>query len=331
MTPNTSVSLRRDDIGLRLDAINLAAVRQGHVGMEVAPLIESPRKRGEYTYRDLKDILVPQDTRRTPEGAYNRITRHFGKKSYKVENRGLEGPIDIDQEAEWKEVIDIEDEISEATRHGVLEGHEQDVMDIISAKAANETLAAADKWSNDSADVTGNFMVAKHKFRLQCGAAPNSLLLDVAAVDQLMQNASVLDKAGQSGNRTPEAKSLHNVNGQARLDALAVALGVENIIVADSVKNTAGQPLAASLATMFPITRAVLFRRETAATTRTQQWLRTIHWSEAGSRPGCAFDEYDEPKTRKRVLRHLLDYKVEEVNPECVYVFEGVIDTAIYA
>lgn len=333
VSSTAEVSTLRDDIGLRFDAIDLEANRLGYVGFRVSPHIEAPRKRGRFTKRTLSQIMKSPDTRRTAAGGFNRITQHFSSDSYEIEHRGLEGELFIEDEAEWAEMIDSEDMIIEATRDGVLQGHEQDVMDIITGTAADVTVLEANQWNDPTALVANHFSIWKEKVRRQCGVRPNTLLVDAAVVDQLMQNDSVLEKAGKmSGGSVRDLLELHDAERTLRLSALAIALGLTEIIEADAIKNVGvdGPDADADLMPMFPIDRAVLFRKETANTTRRAQWLRTIHWSAAGSRIGAAFDEYNEPQTLARILRHRLDYKVKVVNPECAYILEDVIDPTIF-
>lgn len=332
VSSTVEVSSPREDIGLRFDAIDLDANAAGFIGFEMAPLIEAPRKRGRFTKRDIGQILISEDTRRTAKGAFNRITRSFGEGRYEVEHRGLEGEVFVEEEAEWEEMISAEDVVIEATRYGVIEGHERDVAKMVTDRAVDLPVLDADWWNLEDSLVTDAFAIWKEKFKRQCGRSPNTLQCDTAVVDQLMQNASVLEKAGKTGSSVRELLELHDAARELRLQALAIALGLSKIVESRSVKNTAEQGPGAVpvLETIFPQDRAVLFARDDRPTTMVQQWLRTIHWSAAGSRPGTAFDEYDEPQTLSRVLRHRMDYVVQEINAEAAMIIGNVIDTTIF-
>ncbi|MEP3481613.1 MAG: hypothetical protein ABJZ55_20390 [Fuerstiella sp.] len=327
----TDIGTPRDDIGLFFEAIDLDAMRRGYIGMLVAPIIESVYKRGRFSRRDVKQVLKSTDASRTASGGYNRVTSRFDEGDFSVKERGLEERVDMNEHAENLGMIDSELVAAEATRHGVLEDHELRVIQKINSVAVAETLSAGDKWSNDAADVVKYFARLKRVFRLQCGVQPNCMVIDESALDVLAVNPSVIEAAGRVGSSVEQALEFNDVNRELRRRAVAIALGLQEIIVSKGIHNTAGEPLESSLSTIFPEDKAVLMVKSAEPTTRHQQWLRTVHWSAGGSRPGCAFEEYVEPQTKSNVIRHLLDTDVIEVNREAVMVLGGVLDLDFFA
>jgi len=332
---SSQIATPRDDLGLYFESVDLESIRMGYVGFLVAPMIEAPLRRGRYSFRTIGQTLKKtQDATRTDEGRFNRTRSEFGEKTYAVVSRGLEEPVDHAQEAEFLGMIDSELIAAESTRHGVLEDHELRVIEKIAALTPEEDLSAnsgAKQFDNAAADPVANFAVWKRNFRLKCGYQPNALLLDQTAVDQLAANPAVVEAAGRAGSSFREALEFNDVNRELRRQAIAVALGISEIVESGGIKNTAGAPLDSSLATTFAEDHAVLFIKDTGPNTRRTQWLRTAHWSGNGSRPGCAFEMYEEPQTDSTIIRHRLDTEILEINSEAVMLLDNVIDLTIFS
>lgn len=327
-TPNAAIVTPRDDIGLFFDSIDLDSVRMGFIGFQLAPVIEATLRRGEYSYRSIAQVLQKYpDASRTDEGGFKRIRNQFSRKSFAIGSRGLEEPVDNATEAEYLGMIDLDLIAAQSTRHGVLEDHESRVIEKINAVTPAATLTGTDQWHDDSSDPVKQISIWKRDFRLQCGEQPNTLTVDETVVDQLAVNPAVVEAAGRVGSNLREALEFNDVNRRLRLQAIAVALGLSQIIESKGMLNEAAQPKAASLATTFPETKAVLTLTRSGNNTRERQWLRTAHWSANGSRPGCVFEEYDEPRIDSRVIRHRMDDEILVINSECVMVIDDVIDT----
>ena len=330
MTTRASSALTspRDDIGLFFEAIDLESIRRGYIGFQVAPVIESPFAFGKYSYRDVKSVLKKTDAKRTAEGGFNRISSQFSTNSFQVQQRGLEEQVDYFTAQSNIGLVDSELVAAEATRHGVLEDHEMQVIDKINALTATTTLSTStDKWSHDSSDPVDQFVTYIRNFRLNCGHRPTSLLIDQTVVDCLGKNPAVLEAAGHAGSNFADALR-YNAGREVKKAAIAAALGIGEIIESGGIRNTARDPLAASLVTTLTETDAVLFIRDMGPSTRNVQWLRTVHWSGNGSRVGCAFEQYEEPQTDSTVIRHRMDSTIIEVNSEAVMLIDGVIDTS---
>lgn len=302
----------RDDLGLGFNAIDVDAMQMGYVGFAIAPIIEANVAFGEYRKTKIGQLLQPRNTERNSDGSFSRIGNEFGVDNFKTKDHGLESPVDNRDNAIFAAMLDSYLVAAGLTRQGVIEDHENKVIAIINAISAT---GATNEFDDDAANITKDFAAYKQAFRLQCGVKPTSLVVDTSVVDAMMENSSVLDKFVGSQSRTAR---------EITLTGLAAALGLDEVIEANAVKNTVAAPKAASLATSWPVDKALLFRRSTAPTTLTQQFLRTVHWSGNGSRPGCSFEEYDEPKTDSRVVRSRMEYQIKTINSECALVLDGI-------
>lgn len=303
----------RDDLGMGFDGIDLEALRLGFVGLIIAPLIDANLVMGQFRKMNIKNWLQPRSTARNADGSYQRIGAEFDLGQFSCEEHGLESPVDYRDAAAFGDLIDAEMVAAELCRHGVLEAHEKRVIALV------ETLTpttATNKFDDDAANITLDFVAYKATFRAQCGFNPTSLVIDSKVVDYLMENGSVQDKFVGSADRTARAITLKG---------LAAALGLDEVIESGGMKNTVASPKAASLATTWNADKGLLFRRSTAPTLRTPQFMRTIHWSGNGSLPGAMFEEYEEPQKNGKVIRLRNDVDEVIINSECALLLDDLL------
>lgn len=309
---SSALTTPREDIGLGFDAIDVEAMQAGYVGFQIAPIIEASVAFGQYRKTNLGQLLQPRNTARNSDGGFNRIGNEFDKDTFQTADHGLEMSVDYRDAAIYAAMVNAEMVAAGLTRAGVIEDHENKVIAVIDAITP---VGATNEFDDDAANLTLDFAAYKQTFRLACGAKPTSLVIDTSIVDALMENSAVLDKFVGSQSRTAR---------EITLIGLAAALGLDEVIEANSVKNTVSAPKAFSLATSWPVDKALLFRRSTSPTTLVPQFLRTIHWSGNGSRPGCSFEQYEEPKTDSTVIRSRMEYQIKTINATCAMVLDGI-------
>lgn len=307
----------REDIGLGFDEIDVESIRAGYVGFQIAPLIEANYKSGQYRTMKLNQLLQKRDASRNPDGSFKRIDADFEMKTYRCKDYGLEMPVDNSRAAEFAGIIDSEQVAASLARHGVLEAHELRVIAVIDAITPT-AVGSGHKFDDDTAPLTADFAGYKQTFREACGFAPNALCLDQSVIDLMMENASIQDKFVGANNRTAR---------EIMLTGLAAALGLEEVIAANGMQNTVASPKAASLATTWPRAKALLFRKSMAPNTETPQFMRTIHWSGAGSRPGCSFEQYEEPQTDSTVIRQRMDTTEDVIYSGCAMVLSTILSS----
>ncbi len=304
----------RDDIGLAFDEIDLEAVRGGYVGLQIAPIAEANLKFGTFRKMKLEQLLQPRNVSREANGGFKRIDADFEVDSYKVEDYGVEMRVDYSDAAAFSGLIDSEMTAAELTRHSVLEAHEMRVIAVVNALTPGATVGSGNKFTDPTSPLTTNFIGYKQTFRLQCGMSPNALCVDSEIIDYMLENASVQDKFAGADDRT--ARKL-------ALSGLAAALGIDEVIESNAVKNTKTGNQARTLASMWPRQKALLFRKSNG-TVVMPQFMRTIHWSGNGSRPGCVFEQYEEPQTDGTVLRHRMDTQEKVIYTECAMVLDTI-------
>ena len=302
----------REDLGLGFDALDVEAMQGGYVGFQIAPIIEASVAFGQYRKVDLGQLLQPRKTDRNSDGSFKRIGAEFKTGAFKTEDHGLEMPVDYRDSAIYAGMIDSEMQAAMLTRAGVIEAHENRVIALVDALSGT---GATNEFDDAAADLAADFAAYKRTFRLACGVKPNALCVDSSIVDAMMNNSSILDKFVGANSRTAR---------DIRLQGLAAALGLDEVIEANSVKNTVAAPKAVSLATSWTEDNALLFVKSTAQTTLVPQFARTIHWSGNGSRPGCSFEQYEEPQKDGTVIRARLEVQEVVLYSTCAMLITGV-------
>lgn len=312
---SSSLVTPREDIGLGFDALDLEGLRMGYVGLKIAPVADARTAFGQYRKLSIAQMLQPRKSDRNADAGFKRIDAEFTTANFATVDRGLEMRVDNLDAAIYAEMIEADAVAAMLTRHGVLEAHEQRIVAIIDALSGSATSAASHAFDVSDANITDDFRAYKEAFRMRCGAYPTSMVLDQSMVDALMENTSVLDKFVGSSGRT--AKDI-------TLTGLAAALGLDEVVPANAVKNTVAAPKAISLATTWPQAKALLYRSSMAPPVVAAQFMRTIHFSGAGSRIGCSFEEYEDPRTDGRIIRARMMTTEDIIHAEAGLVITGI-------
>lgn len=302
----------REDIGLGFDAIDLDAMLAGYVGFQIAPIIEAQVAFGQFRKMNIGQMLQPRKTDRNGDGSFKRIDADFVTDTFQTADHGLEMTVDYRDKAIYAAMIDSEMVAASLTRAGVMEAHEARVIALVDALSGT---GSANEFDDQAADLAADFAVYKRTFRMACGYKPNALVVDTSIVDAMMNNSSILEKFVGSPDRTAR---------QIRLNGLAAALGLDEVIEANSVKNTVSAPKAFSLSTVWTEDNALLFRKTTAQTTLMPQFARTIHWSGNGSKPGCSFEQYEKPEIDGTVIRSRLEVQEKVIYSACAMLITNV-------
>lgn len=316
---STKVSLTpvglRPDIGLALDEFDLQANQEGFIGLRIAPAIEVPLQAGTYPIAKLTDKLRRAQTLRNDDGTYNGSDMSRNTGSYKTEDHGHVVVVDDRSKKKYEHVFDADMESAEIGRDVVLRGHNQRVIEKALAISNNDAASAV--WTNTGTDIITDIRTAKLAIRNRGGGKANVLVVEYEVFEYMRDNDAIIDRLKYSGHQNPNRGSIDEI-------AVAQALGLDEIIVADSLDNTANEGQAASLAPQWDKTKALLFTRRTNGTTAKAQFMRTFHWGEDGSTVGGAFEKYRDENKRAFVVRSRMETQEKVLYDACGQVLTGV-------
>lgn len=169
------------------------------------------------------------------------------------------------------------------------------------------TLAGANQWSDyASSDPIKDSDVASRTIRRNTGAKPNTLFVGALAWEKLKEHPLILDKYKhtQKGVMTPEL--------------VAAVLEIGELIVGDTVENTAAEGGTFAGADLW--TDNVLFLVRNAPGLGVGNGAYTFIWDERGNVP-WAIEQYRDERIRSEVSRIFTHYVPKVVSAQHGYLY----------
>ncbi len=239
------MSQLKSQIDMLLTGASSAYIPEGYICEEILPMIGAVQSSGKLAKYGNQHLRI-ENSVKSGRGAYRRveaITRSTA--SYQIEGHGLEGLV---SKEDYKNVLnpyDAEkDETMGLTSMLWLEKEQvlADTLTSTSIITQNATLAGSDQYSDyTNSDPLDDFATARSTVRSGCGMAPNLAAMDWAVWNMLRFHPQMLDALGFKMARP----------GGLSPDELAVALGVEKLLIGKAVKNSAKEGQSDSLAAVW--------------------------------------------------------------------------------
>ena len=199
----------------------------------------------------------------------------------------------------------------------VLRSQERRVAQKVMDTGTFENAAAAKAWNSYAdADPLADVEKAKEHFRFSVGLKPNALVMDEDVLRHISMCQAVMERVKYT---SPNA-----IRGQLTLEQLKAYFGIENIVVAGAVFNSAKKGTPKKIEAIWPKDKVLLARLSSGGQDLKEPSLgRTFVWEEDA--PGLIVTEqYREEQTRSDV------YRVRQNTDECVqftgagYILTGV-------
>lgn len=314
-TPSAAVENYRPDIALTLEEFSLDANQRGFVGLQIAPEMEVDVVSDVYPVIPKESLMKSYATDRAADGTYGKVSGTFESASYSCDEHGIEERVDRRDARRFGNYIDAEMLAAERTRDIVLKNHNARVIEL--ALGIGNSAGAGTAWSTAaSATPVENVLAAKVAVRNRCGAIPNAMCIDWEAFENLRKCAQIVDRLKYSGHTDPK---------NVPIQAVAQVLGLDELIVSGAVTDGAEAPSAASVASMWTRTIALVFVKSTSRDTRRMQFMRTFHWGQDGSTVGSTFESYYDPTRRSDIMRHRMDTDEKVVYSDVGQLITGVL------
>lgn len=322
-----SSALTRWDASLNTAEFDMEMNRRGFIG----PRVLKPRVVGNqsasYGKISVEELLRSQETSRRARGGYGRDTFEVGQTSYATAEYGWETPIDDREKRVYRDLVDQESVAMMRALSIVADQYEREVADAVfnttTWTGSSLTTAVSTPWATHaSATPIADVIAAADKVALNCGQQPNALILNWREWMNMLQCASV-----KSMLATTKDQSLSNL-----ASAVAALCGLENIVVANGIKNTANVKQTASLARIWADNYAMVAKIATSDDPKEICLGRTWMFSEENA-PGAAGDgstlavvmeEYREESTRGTVYRCRNDRQIQVLYAECGHLLTSV-------
>lgn len=217
-----------------LTNVSSALIPQGMIAEKIFPKVQVGQysgKLGKYG----KNFLRIERSIKGGRGKYRQVEPIArSTDSFNIEGHGLEGLVTKEDYANAQQPFDAErDETMGLTSHLLVE-KEYAVASLLSNTSViatnNVTLAGGDQYSDYlSSTPVEDFSDYRAAVRSSCGLPPNVAMMDWAVWNKLRYHPQILDTLGFKDNRP----------GGLNEAELAMALGVEKILIAQGVYNSA--------------------------------------------------------------------------------------------
>jgi hypothetical protein len=310
MAQNSGTVLR-PDLALLANEFALEASRQGFVGLNIMPRWDSAVQTASYKYVKPGEMLKNVETKRAPGSAYSRSTHAFESQNFTCVEYGHEEPID-DTEASAN--IGFDDESSAVRRCTdiILRAHERRVQAI--AHAQTNTGAVGTSWAT-TATCTPKTDVrdAKITVRNLIGVEPDLFVCPEAVYNRILESTDFK-------SRTQYVNNVEGVSEALKRSLVASYLGVQELIVATAVYNTADEGVGDGFTAtdIWDDDEAFLLVRPRGGLADPGQFGRTVIWTQMG-RNLVNVDNYREEQTASQVYRTRMYADEAVVNPNAIY------------
>ena len=246
----------------------------------------------------------------TPAGGYTRVGYGLSTGTYRTIERGFEKVLadPIAKASQTPEDLRVKD-LAFLTNLIQME-LEKDVAAaafVTGVWGTSNTLTGTNQWSDfDVSDPIANADTAIRTIKRNTGARPNVLFVGLLAWEKLKEHPLLLDKYK------------HTQKGVLTEELVGAALGVEELVVGDSVENTADEGASFTGADIWTDNALFLVRNTPAL--GVAAGALTFIWNEAGNVPWAAQDYRDE-RVRADVQRIFTHYDVKIVSAQHGYLF----------
>jgi hypothetical protein len=302
---NTTVQGQlRPELGASLQQFDVVAALGGMVGLQILKPKSVPIQNGYIGMRTLEELMKDDvTTERSPGAEYGRSGQKFTNFSFATKEYGHEEVVD-DREAKLYQSY-LEADIAAAQRiQGILMRRlEKEVCDLLTDTASTFTGALTDAssaaWTTVSTDIIQEVEEAMLDFRTNSGMLPNVMVVGYDRFRAMLRNTGIVDRLKYWG-QDPNVGSM-----MANTDVLAKAVGIDKIVVAGMIRNSALEGQSRSLAQIWDGTKVGFYRAAMTDDIKEPCVGRTFIWTEDGANPdgSVVFESYRSEERRGRVIR----------------------------
>lgn len=292
--PTSSTTVQRPDLGVLAYEYLIDAASRGFIGMSIMPVFEVMEKTADYPKIPIESLIKDQDTKRAPNGNYQRGDWKFETGTYNCEEYGWEEPIDDVEARLYQRFFDAEQVSTEIAIDRILRGHERRVAALVFAGAdANVSI----EWSTKATAVPrDNVNAGKLAMRAASGLTPNAMAMGEVAFVNVLNTAELKDAL-----KYTNPIELGGREVQRRI--LAQYFGVDQVLVGGSQYDSAKKGQNFSLADIWDDEYVALLRVSSGGVRiKEPVYGRTFLWQEDAPQE-VVIESYREEQKRANIVR----------------------------
>lgn len=315
--PTAVTTIQRPDLGAV--AYESLQTPSEFIADQVLPIFETPEQSGDYPKIPIEVFLKTQDTRRAPRSGYVRDDWEFTTGNFACQDHGVEEPVD-DVEAHMyrryfdAEVVAVERAVAKIRRAREIRVNSL-LMNVVNLPL---TAPAAVCWDvaatcNPKVDVD----TAVAALRASRGIMPNSVVMSWDVFKNVLRCAELKTYLQYTSPHLIETE-------QAQLDMLAKYFGVQQVLVARAMYDSADKNRTAVLASIWDTDLVLVARLGTNARDLKDPCVgRTFLWT--GDSPSAlVVEQYREEQTRGWIYRVRHNVQEALVFPGAGYLISNV-------
>ena len=325
--PISALTTLRPDLA-SFTQLDLEMQQRGYVGTRILPSFPVSTSGGVFSVIKLASLLAAAnaDTKRTSTGGYNQGNWEWEVRNYATAENGWEEPIDEREANMYANYLNLEEVAAARAWEHVLNSLERRIIaaTVGATVTAGRTSAATAVWTNKaSATPIDDVITAQDAVWLRTGMWPRTVTMSRRAFRACRLTNQVVASLNSAG--AGRASNQANITKEV----LAELFDVDQVIVADSIRNTANAGQAAVLDSVFPETQCLVSISAKTNDFKEPCLGRTFNWGGDGSQIqgegmiGVA-ETYEMPSTRKKMLRVRHETAEFILYPEAAQVITGV-------
>jgi len=303
----------------------------GYIGLEVMPVFRTGVQAGSYPVIPVEALLKLASVDRTPRGSYGRDDYEYERGQFQTSERGFEELLDDSERALFDQEAPGMAEFVATRRcwNKIMRGQEYRIAQKIFNSSNFSAHSVSVCWDvAATATPIDDVKTGIGAFRKQCGMLPNALVISYTTYLALQVSDQIVDQL----KYTFPGIDVSNLNAQQ----MARVLGVQRLLVAGAVYDSAKKGQTASVADLWDDEYAALIRTSSGPDLTEPCVGRTFLWT-ADSPDNPVVEEYRDEAHRSdvyRVRHHVTEEfmaskddsgtVVSNVAAACVYLFSNI-------
>lgn len=302
--PTSATTLQRPDLGELAYEHMESPAGFGMMGLDILPAFPVQEKSADYPVIPNEAILKLQDVARKEGGHYNRSDWEFETKTYACEERGWEEVVFDDEWRDLRRLFDLEMAAAERANNVIMRKQEYDIATLLfnATTFSGRTGAVTTEWSTAaSATPRKDILTAQQEslVYLDSGACSLKVFQNLVNTDEVKDALKYTNPIEMGG-----------LEAQRRM--VAQYLGLDNLFVSNTKKDTAKKGQSTSGADIWDDEYFLVFKRASSVSMREPALGRTFLWV-PDSPSILTVDQYYEDQSRGNVyrVRHQADEVVQ--------------------
>lgn len=323
-------AIRRVELGATLSEFDLLADRKKFIGPRVFRPRFSSKDSGDFGVVPVEQLLrADGNITRAPRAGYARDDLTFGTAAFKTAEKGVEEVLDDRELALYRDLLDAEQVHSDRGIDRVCRNYELAVAaatyDTSVWTGEALTLTLTSEWDDaEGATPVADIEAGRRKIIDNCGMEPNALIVNRKQFHALKESADIRDRLVYWAGQAQQPKTITPI-------IMAGLMGLDYVLVAGGIKNTAAEGQDAVFAPIWSDEYAMLARVAETDDPAEACIGRTFVWAEDGPASlgndeeiAVIVEEYRAEGVRGSVLRIRTDWGLKVMMPTCGVLIDNV-------